>query len=63
MDVAKVLAQLRAELDLIDKAISQIESMGLRDPHRHGRPLGLVTKSDRTRRAKVSSKQSTGRSQ
>ena len=63
MDVAKVLAQLRAELNLIDKAISEIESMGLRDQHRRGRPLGLVTKSNRTRRAKASSKQSTGRRQ
>jgi BMFP domain-containing protein YqiC len=56
MDVAKVLAQLREELDLIEKAIAELEQRGHIGQRRGGRPLGLVTKRNEGDRVKVSSK-------
>ena len=60
MDVAKLLAQLREELDLIEKAIAHIEKSGRMGQHRRGRPLGLVTKRDQGDTKKASSKRSGG---
>jgi BMFP domain-containing protein YqiC len=56
MDIAKVLAQLREELDLIEKAIAALEQRERIGQRRGGRLLGLVTKRDEGDRMKVSSK-------
>jgi hypothetical protein len=60
MDVGKILAQLRGELDLIEQAIANLEKMERRGYHRRSRPLGLVTKSNQSEIVKVLSKESSG---
>jgi hypothetical protein len=44
MDVEKILAQLRGEHDLIEKAIVKIENLTRKGKRGRGHPLGLVTK-------------------
>lgn len=45
MDVEKILAELRGERDLIEKAIGNIENLARKGKRGPGRPLNLVTKS------------------
>ena len=45
MDVEKILAQLRGEHDLIEKAIAKIENLTRKGKRGRGRPLSLVAKS------------------
>jgi hypothetical protein len=45
MDVEKILAQLRGEHDLIEKAIVKIENLTRKSKRGCGSPLALVTKS------------------
>ena len=45
MDVEKILAELRGEHDLIEKAIVKIENLTRKGKRGRGRLLGLVTKS------------------
>ncbi len=45
MDVEKILAQLRGEHDLIEKAIVKIENLTRKGKRGRGPLLGLVTKS------------------
>jgi hypothetical protein len=55
MDVGKFLAQLRGELDLIERAIASMEDLGLKGKRGRGRPLGLVSKSNQNETMKASS--------
>ena len=58
MDVKKIVAQLRGELDLIEKTIASIENLGRKAKRGSGRPMGLVTKSNQNETMKGSSRQS-----
>ncbi len=55
MDVGTFLAQLRGELDLIERAITSMEDLGRKGKRGRGRPLGLVSKSNRNETMKASS--------
>jgi hypothetical protein len=57
MDVGKFLAQLRGELDLIERAIASMEGLGRKGKRGRGRPVGLVSKSNRNETMKASSEQ------
>jgi hypothetical protein len=46
MDVQKIVAQLRGELDLIERAIASMENLARKGKRGRGRPLGLVSKSN-----------------
>ena len=45
MDVEKILAVLRAERDLIDRAIVNLDALMRKGKRGRGRPLGSVTKN------------------
>jgi hypothetical protein len=55
MDVGKFLAHLRVELDLIERAIANMEDLGRKGKRGRGRPLGLVSKSNQNETMKASS--------
>jgi hypothetical protein len=55
MDVGKFLAQLRVELDLIERAIANMEDRGRKGKRDQGRPLGLVSKCNQNETMKASS--------
>ncbi|MGA2771195.1 MAG: hypothetical protein ABSG26_10305 [Bryobacteraceae bacterium] len=48
MDVEKILAELRGEHDLIERAIVKIENLTRKGKRGRGCPLGLVAKSKQT---------------
>jgi hypothetical protein len=58
MDVEKILAQLRGELDLIEKAIASMEDLARKGKRGRGRPLGLVSKGNQNEATKASSEPS-----
>ena len=58
LDVEKILAHLRGELDLIEKVIADIENQARKGKRGSGRSLGLVTKSNQNEMIKAFSKPS-----
>ena len=58
MDTKEILALLRGELDLIKRAIANLENMGHKGERGRGRPLGLVPKGNRNETLEPSSNQS-----
>jgi hypothetical protein len=55
MDIEKILAQLRGELNLIEKAIASLEDLGRKEKRGRGRPPGLVSKSNQNETMKAPS--------
>ena len=57
MRVEEILSQLREELNLIEKAIADIENLGRGGNLRPCRPSGFVTRGHRSGTMKSSSRQ------
>jgi len=55
MDLEKILAELRWERDLIEKAIGNIENLARKGKRGPGRPLNLVAKSKQSETMKAPS--------
>ena len=60
LDIEKILAQLREELDLVEKAIARIESMGRGGKRSRARPLAAVAKKNRNETLMASSRRLCG---
>jgi hypothetical protein len=56
LDVEKILAHLREELDLIEKVIADMENQARKGKRGRGRPPGWVTNSNQNEMVKAFSK-------
>jgi hypothetical protein len=57
MDIAKILAELRGELGLVEEAIAHIEKMGRNKSKRARDPSGGSVKSNLNQTTKANSKE------